>query len=110
MALRIDVSNCEPHPNGQNARMSRSANGNPIQAKWHATDGDYEIHLPAGVFKLSGGSPNFTVKKGETSAGYHLKPNAPTGEHTYSIAAVQADAAAKAGLPGTGTPAIMVDP
>ncbi|HMB71124.1 MAG TPA: hypothetical protein VKU85_17575 [bacterium] len=105
MALRINISQGEPHPNGNHAKLSKSANGNPKQAKWHAADAEYRVTLPSAVFQRGkNGEREFVVPKGATSEPFALKSNAPVGRHEYSISATQA------GLPGTGNPVVMVDP
>ena len=91
--LSIRISNYTPHPNGNAAVMSvSSSNGNSNQAAWTASDRAYSLSLPASVWNAPPGSSlSFTVAKGQTSATYTLKPNAPVGLQDYTIAEAQND-------------------
>ena len=91
--LSINISNYTPRPNGNSAVMSvSSSNGNSNQASWTASDRAYNLSLPAAVWNAPPGqSLSFTVAKGDTSATYTLKPNAPTGLQGYTIVDAQTD-------------------
>jgi hypothetical protein len=91
--LSITISNDTPRPNGNSAVLSvSSANGNSNQANWTASDRAYSVSLPAAVWNAPPGSSlSFTVTKGQTSATYTLKPNAPMGLQNYVVAEAKAD-------------------
>src|SRR6187397_1115044 len=91
--LSIRIANDDPTPNGNAAVLSISgANNSPNQATWTASDHAYQITLPAAVWNPpAGGSLSFTLAQGQTSGIYTLKPNAPTGTQSYSIASTTGD-------------------
>jgi hypothetical protein len=102
MALSIKISNDDPNPNGAAAKLSKSSNGAPNQATWKALDGPYNVGLPSSVWSAPAGSSlSFSLAKGETSAVYTLKSNAPTGKQGYTISSDSGT---------TGQPEVMVDP
>lgn len=102
MALQITISNSDPNPNGDAARMSKSSNNYPNDANWRALDKDYQVSLPAAVWSAPAGSQlSFTVTQGNTSATYTLKSGAPTGPQGYTISPDPFR---------TGPPSVIVDP
>ncbi|MCX6631216.1 MAG: hypothetical protein NTW28_26695 [Candidatus Solibacter sp.] len=90
---KFSINNCHVTPNGTGAQFSRSASNLPDQAEWKNNDNqnDYTITLPPDVWELAGclqPCPDvlpFTVKKGQTSSTYQVKPFAPTGPSLYKV-------------------------
>ena len=85
--LQITISNCDPNPNGNAARLSRTGTDYPNQAQWRALDKDYQVDLPPSVWSAPPGAQlSFTIQQnGPTSAVYTVKPTAQTGQRGYDI-------------------------